>query len=197
MNYHTQDLRRMFKDQKKSSDFSFSEHHLRVVLYNLLCAIKFLHSANIIHRDLKPGNILIDSECNVRICDFGLARSMKTSTSESNDQKHTKRSMTPHVISRWYRPPELILGESKYSTKVDDWSTGCIVGELIGFMDENRKYKKPTQLFKGTSCYPMSPCKDAQNNSIPTVSKNDQIIKILETLGPQRDLSFLKHDSSR
>lgn len=78
MNYHTQDLRRMFKDQKQSSDFSFSEHHLRVVLYNLLCAIKFLHSANIIHRDLKPGNILIDSECNVRICDFGLARSMKS-----------------------------------------------------------------------------------------------------------------------
>ena len=81
MNYHNQDLRRMFKE-KKSADFTFTEQHLKVILYNMLCAIKFLHSANIIHRDLKPGNILIDSECNVKICDFGLARSMKTNSSE-------------------------------------------------------------------------------------------------------------------
>lgn len=92
--------------------------------------------------------------------------------------------MTPHVISRWYRPPELILGETKYSTKVDDWSTGCILGELIKFTDSNRKNMKHTQMFKGTSCYPLSPCKDNKDNQIPTVSKNDQIFKILETLGP-------------
>ena len=81
MNYHTKDLRRMFKDQK-AADFTFTEDHLRVVLYNLLCAIKFLHSANVIHRDLKPANILIDSECNVKICDFGLSRSMNSQSSE-------------------------------------------------------------------------------------------------------------------
>lgn len=77
MNLQVKDLRALFKNQT-ATDFSFTESHLKVILYNLLCAIKFLHSANIIHRDLKPCNILIDSECNVKICDFGLARSIKS-----------------------------------------------------------------------------------------------------------------------
>jgi mitogen-activated protein kinase 1/3 len=61
---------------------------------------------------------------------------------KENVKKHTKRAMTPHVISRWYRPPELILGEKKYSTKVDAWSIGCILGELINFTDANRPKTK-------------------------------------------------------
>lgn len=105
--------------------------------------------------------------------------------------------MTPHVVSRWYRPPELILGEKKYSTKVDDWSIGCVLGELIGFTDANRGKIKQLQLFKGTSCYPFSPCKDNEDKSIPTVSKNDQILKILEVLGPQSELDFLKSTDAK
>lgn len=64
MSYHTKDLRNLFIG-KNPQDFIFNEDHLKVVFYNLLCSIKFLHSANIIHRDLKPANILIDSECNI------------------------------------------------------------------------------------------------------------------------------------
>ena len=79
--------------------------------------------------------------------------------------------MTPHVISRWYRPPELILGEEIYSTKVDDWSIGCILGELIGFTDENRDNIKQLRLFKGTSCYHFSPI--SQNPKYQEVSKDD------------------------
>jgi mitogen-activated protein kinase 1/3 len=67
--------------------------------------------------------------------------------------------MTPHVISRWYRPPELILGEKKYSTKVDDWSVGCILAELLGFEDKNRRSNQNLVIFKGDSCYPFSPVK--------------------------------------
>ena len=55
---------------------SIDEDHLITMLYNQLCAINFLHSTNIIHRDIKPGNMLVDSNCNVKICDFGLARAM-------------------------------------------------------------------------------------------------------------------------
>jgi serine/threonine protein kinase len=57
----------------------FEEDHLILVLYNLLCALKNLHAANIIHRDLKPGNILIDDECNIKLCDFGISRTLPES----------------------------------------------------------------------------------------------------------------------
>jgi serine/threonine protein kinase len=52
------------------------ENHIIIIIYNLLCAINFMHSANLIHRDIKPANILIDGKCQVRICDFGFAISM-------------------------------------------------------------------------------------------------------------------------
>lgn len=60
-------------------DSSFSDKHIRTIIYNLLNAVKFLHSRNVIHRDLKPANILIDKDCNVKICDFGLARTLPES----------------------------------------------------------------------------------------------------------------------
>ena len=76
-------MEHMENDIKKllnySSDIDLSEEHILMIIYNTLCAIKFLHSANVIHRDLKPANILIDSDCNVKICDFGLARSLADS----------------------------------------------------------------------------------------------------------------------
>ena len=54
----------------------FSEMHLIKIVYNTLCCMNFLHEANVIHRDLKSANILINSDCSVKLCDFGLARSI-------------------------------------------------------------------------------------------------------------------------
>ena len=60
-------------------EVGISREHVNKIIYNCICAIKFLHSANIIHRDIKPSNILIDPDCQVKICDFGLARSLPES----------------------------------------------------------------------------------------------------------------------
>ena len=66
-----QDLNVMLK-----TDIEFTESHLIKVVYNILCSIAFLHEANVIHRDIKPANILINTECDVKITDFGLSRTM-------------------------------------------------------------------------------------------------------------------------
>jgi len=91
----------------------------------LLKALKYVHSAQIIHRDLKPSNILLDAECNLKVADFGLARSLIT---DSPDQGAV---LTEYVATRWYRAPEILLGSTKYSKAVDMWSVGCILGEMI------------------------------------------------------------------
>ena len=58
---------------------AFSENSLIKILYNILCALNFIHASNVMHRDIKPSNILVDSNFNVKICDFGLARTQKYS----------------------------------------------------------------------------------------------------------------------
>ena len=67
------DLDHFLRTQKGKS---FGEKHLKLVLYNILCCLNFIHSANIVHRDLKPANILINKQCQVKLCDFGLSRSL-------------------------------------------------------------------------------------------------------------------------
>ncbi|XP_072439280.1 mitogen-activated protein kinase 8 isoform X4 [Chiloscyllium punctatum] len=89
------------------------------LLYQMLCGIKHLHSAGIIHRDLKPSNIVVKADCTLKILDFGLARTAGTSF-----------LMTPYVVTRYYRAPEVILGMG-YKENVDIWSVGCIMGEMI------------------------------------------------------------------
>lgn len=62
------------KDIMVKSSSTFDEGHIKVILYNLTCALAFIHSTGLMHRDFKPGNILLDSECNIRLCDFGMSR---------------------------------------------------------------------------------------------------------------------------
>lgn len=86
--------------------------------------LKYIHSAKILHRDLKPRNILISSKCEVKLCDFGLAR-----LSTDNSKLKTE-SMTDYVATRWYRAPELLLANENYDAKIEVWSVGCILGEM-------------------------------------------------------------------
>jgi len=101
------------------------EVHKQYIVYQLLKSLKYMHSAGLIHRDLKPSNMLVNSDCQMKVADFGLARSV-ASTGEDTNIK-----LTDYVATRWYRAPEILLGSTKYSKAVDMWSVGCILGELI------------------------------------------------------------------
>lgn len=97
--------------------------HLKVFLYQILRGLKYLHSSRILHRDIKPGNLLVNSNCILKICDFGLAR-----LEERDEQRH----MTQEVVTQYYRAPELLMGARHYGPAVDIWSVGCIFAELLG-----------------------------------------------------------------
>ena len=71
MEYMQTDLKKIFQSMDQ---LEFSESHMVSILYNMLCAMNFIHTANLMHRDIKPANILLDLNCNIKLCDFGLAR---------------------------------------------------------------------------------------------------------------------------
>ena len=99
--------------------------HKQYIVYQLLKCIKYMHSAELLHRDLKPSNLLLNSECHMKVADFGLARSLITK------EVDTQPLLTDYVATRWYRAPEILLGSNKYTKGVDMWSVGCILAELL------------------------------------------------------------------
>ncbi|KAL5747545.1 hypothetical protein ACOSP7_024549 [Xanthoceras sorbifolium] len=102
------------------SDQKLTDNHCQYFLYQLLRGLKYVHSANVLHRDLKPSNLLLNANCDLKIGDFGLART----TSETD-------FMTEYVVTRWYRAPELLLNCTEYTAAIDIWSVGCILGEIM------------------------------------------------------------------
>ncbi|KAG6391618.1 hypothetical protein SASPL_149375 [Salvia splendens] len=108
----------------KTNDDLTPGHH-QFFLYQLLRALKYIHSANVFHRDLKPKNILANADCKLKICDFGLARA-------SFGDAPSAVFWTDYVATRWYRAPELCGSFfSKYTPAIDIWSIGCIFAEMI------------------------------------------------------------------
>jgi mitogen-activated protein kinase 1/3 len=105
-----------------------SDSHFQYFIYQLVVGINYLHSANVIHRDLKPQNILVNKDCQIKICDFGLGRGLPEEGEEGGDDPS---NLTEYVTTRWYRAPEVILCPSKYSKAMDIWSIGCIFAELM------------------------------------------------------------------
>lgn len=222
------DLKKLLK-----SPVHLDEDHIRLITYNILCGMKYIHSANILHRDLKPANILLNQDCQVKICDFGLARSIaetpkevpsinnteeddppfsrnslvNTDTPEASQTKvrklsrqTVKREMTSHVVTRWYRAPELILLEKEYSKAIDVWSIGCIIAELCGMLKENAPtFMDRRPLFPGNSCFPLSPDHHTKmRRAGHPSSDSDQLNVIFEVIGTpsQDELGFISDSTS-
>jgi mitogen-activated protein kinase 1/3 len=112
------DMYKLLKTQKLSND------HVCYFLYQILRGLKYIHSANVLHRDLKPSNLLLNTTCDLKICDFGLARVA--------DPEHDHTGfLTEYVATRWYRAPEIMLNSKGYSKAIDVWSVGCILAEML------------------------------------------------------------------
>ena len=105
--------------------------HAQYFLYQILRALKYIHSANVLHRDLKPSNLLVNSNCDLKVCDFGLARGV-LSDEEMIGKPRNALLLTEYVVTRWYRAPEIMLACHEYAKPVDVWSVGCIFAELLG-----------------------------------------------------------------
>ncbi|MCO5602972.1 hypothetical protein L7F22_057114 [Adiantum nelumboides] len=108
----------------KANDDLTPEHY-QFFLYQLLRALKYIHTANVFHRDLKPKNVLANADCKLKICDFGLAR-------VAFNDAPSAIFWTDYVATRWYRAPELCGSFfSKYTPAIDIWSIGCIFAEVL------------------------------------------------------------------
>jgi cyclin-dependent kinase 7 len=97
-----------------------TESHIKTYFRMMLDGLAFCHANFVLHRDMKPENLLIGSDGQLRLADFGLAKSFPSSG-----------NMTAQVATIWYRPPELLFGAKRYSAAIDVWGAGCIFAEMM------------------------------------------------------------------
>ena len=98
--------------------------HKKYLCYQLLKAVKYLHSADLVHRDIKPSNLLCNRNCHLRLADFGMCRSLAMPEGPSP-------TLTDYTSTRWYRAPEVLLGSVHYGKGVDMWACGTVLAELF------------------------------------------------------------------
>lgn len=292
MEYFPSDLKRLYY-----SSLYLNSFQIETIMYQACQALDYLHSCQILHRDIKPANILINEECTIKICDFGLAKSIVTSediefedklqksysprdihdkilvpkqyfaisannspekpanqknfnpdpklssltapkkdsgfnfllkegleeelienkltpklncemlieldnptifTNKTPLKKNTMK-LTKHVVSRWYRPPEIILIEPLYTEVIDIWSLGCVFAELQRMIKLNlNETLNRTTLFPGSSCFPLSPEIKKNKKKLVVKGKNDQLKVIFDILGTpgERESEFITDANS-
>ncbi|KAJ7786458.1 kinase-like domain-containing protein [Mycena metata] len=122
------DLHRVIRTQHLTDDHCQRELTCsQYFVYQTLRALNSIRSADIVHRDLKPANLLLNANCDLKVCDFGLARSVKTSATGGKEAG----LMTEYVATRWYRAPEIMLSFKMYTKAIDIWAVGCVLAELL------------------------------------------------------------------
>lgn len=117
MDYFDTDLSRLL-DAKK---FETTQADTQFIMYHVLSSVAHLHANFLLHRDIKPPNYVVNKEGEIVLIDFGLSRKFGS----------PGRPLTKNVITRWYKPPEILFGARFYSEKVDVWSCGCIFAECF------------------------------------------------------------------
>ncbi|EGO03580.1 hypothetical protein SERLA73DRAFT_83649 [Serpula lacrymans var. lacrymans S7.3] len=139
---------------------------IKLYMKQLLEGTEYMHRNHILHRDMKAANLLISNTGSLRIADFGLARAYDPSIVRGGDSRSKDRRYTNCVVTRWYRPPELLLGARQYGGEVDIWGIGCVLGEM--FM------RKPI---------------------LPGTSDVDQLEKIWQLCGTPNQHTWPNHDA--
>ncbi|KJZ75591.1 Serine kinase BUR1 [Hirsutella minnesotensis 3608] len=110
----------------------FKEPQIKCYMKQLLRGLCYLHENHILHRDMKAANLLINNQGILQIADFGLARHYDGPTPQSGrPMGDGRRDYTGLVVTRWYRPPELLLQLRQYTTAIDVWGVGCVFGEML------------------------------------------------------------------
>lgn len=204
------------------TDVHLSMLHINTMLSSLLVGLQYVHACGIFHRDLKPANCLVNQDCVVKICDFGLARAVggeqlhlgalpntpredeEEATQGGRVVPHTlrkKRVMTQHVVTRWYRAPELALLQDGYTAAIDMWSVGCIYAELLQMLEDGERAADRGPLFPGSSCYPLSPERRQSNSGRKsrTRGQHDQLEVIFDVIGTpsEQDIAQLGTEDAR
>lgn len=134
MNQMDVDLHRVIYSSQK-----LAHNHIKYFMYQIVKAMDYIHSSGIVHRDLKPSNILVNENCAIKICDFGLARACADSVWVMDKSQY--------VVTRWYRAPELLCYYDGYDKAIDNWSIGCILAELYDrkALFNGKNYRKTLQ----------------------------------------------------
>jgi len=139
--YVDQDLYHYLESHKNTG---VNPNKVKRFMYQLLKGLAFCHAQNVLHRDLKPQNLLINANGELKLGDFGLARVFSVPL----------QCYSNEVVTLWYRPPDVLLGNKRYTTSIDVWSAGCIFAEMA-------------------TCSPL----------LPGIDEEDQLMKIFQLLG--------------
>jgi len=191
------DLKKLCRNDK----VTLTPPHVNTLLYNLLLGLNYLHTAGVYHRDLTPGNCLVNRDLTIKICDFGLSRAVGSELQMQAAERHghadrREKNLTAHVVTRWYRAPELILLQERYTQAIDVWSAGCIFAELLCLL-EGTRIESRGPLFPGHTCFPMSPDPDHESDSkFHTSGLKDQMNVIFNVLGTPTEAEIEGQDRS-